>query len=558
MTKKLLPLILVLLLALILPAPALAGKDYHAERFDIQLDLLPGGEVLVTETVTFRFECGPFTYVFRNLSQVNTDGITFLEASLDGVPLSLGAQAGQVEVENGGPLKITWHFAPVSDQTRTFTLRYRIAGLIRTGAEDTLIRDVIPAEHDYRIETVSVFLNYLDGVWPLEAPTLNRAFDSSPTDTGTRLTASGVAVDQRVTLTARFPAKSLAQTAPQWQAREQDEAAAAARTLPFGLFSGLAALFLGGLGLFTYIRANQRDLNLPAQTILPSPPTDLPPAIAGKLLGMSNNATGTLFDLAQRGLLTLREEKGAWGATHYILERSQASPNLHPHEQTLLDLAFKPGEIQANLAEVGSRVISSGSFDQALEQELIQRGWFDPQRKEKRNGLVAVGFLALIGGMGLFIAGAVGVGVMLTNQQVIATFSAIMMGLGGGTFMLSVPLLIYAGTYSLLTPTGEEQKIRWNGFRAYLDQVSQGRETALRPDTFEHYLALAAVFGLGAAWARHFQTLGGVPLPAWFQSMTGSDGDFSAMLGMITASDSASYSGGADGGSSGGDSSGAG
>jgi hypothetical protein len=170
--------------------------------------LQPGGEVLVTETVTFRFEGGPFTYVFRNLSQQNTDGITFLEASLDGVPLPQGAQAGQVEVENGDPLKITWHFAPVSDQTHTFTLRYRIAGLIRTGAEDTLIRDVIPAEHDYRIETVSVFLNYLDGVRPLEAPTLNRAFDSSPTDTGTRLTAAGVAVDERVTLTARFPAKA--------------------------------------------------------------------------------------------------------------------------------------------------------------------------------------------------------------------------------------------------------------------------------------------------------------------------------------------------------------
>jgi uncharacterized protein (TIGR04222 family) len=314
------------------------------------------------------------------------------------------------------------------------------------------------------------------------------------------------------------------------------------------------------MGLFTYIRVNRRELNLPAQGLLLTPPADLPPAVAGKLLGLSNNVIGVLLDLAQRGLLTLREEKGTWGTTHYILERTQASPNLRPHEQALLTLGFKPGENQANLAEIGSRMAHSGSpFDQSLEDELIQRGWFDPQRKEKRNGLVAVGFLALLGGMGLFITGAIGIGVMLISQPVIATISAILAGFGGGAFALSIPLLIYAGTYSLLTPTGEEQKIRWNSFRAYLDQVSHGREPALRPDTFERYLALAAVFGLGAAWAKHFQTLGGIPLPAWFQSLAGSDGgDMSAMLGVMTASDSSSYSGGADGGSSGGDSSGAG
>jgi len=160
MTKKLVPLILVLMLALILPAPALAGKNYRAERFDVQLDLQPGGHLLVTESVKFHFEGGPFTYVFRNLSQRKTDGITVLEASLDGVPLPQGSQAGQVEIENGDSLKITWHFAPVSDQTHTFTLRYRIAGIVTTGATDTLLRDVIPEEHDYPIETVNIYLNY--------------------------------------------------------------------------------------------------------------------------------------------------------------------------------------------------------------------------------------------------------------------------------------------------------------------------------------------------------------------------------------------------------------
>jgi len=558
MTKKLLALILVLLYLLGQPIPAQAGKTYRAERFDIQLDLLPNGEVLVTETVTFHFEGGPFTYVFRNLSPTNTDGITFIEAGLNNNPLPQGTQAGQVEIENGDPLKITWHFAPISNQTQTFSLRYRIAGLVRTGAADTLIRDVIPSEHDYRIETVNIFLNYPQGVRPLEEPTINQTFNSAPTDTGTRLTTADIAVDERVTLAASFPAKSLTQTTPQWQAREQVEAAAAARALPIGLFSGLATLLLGGLGLFTYIRVNQRDLALPAQNILTIPPADLPPAVVGKLLGMSNNTTGTLFDLAQRGLFSIREEKGSWGTTNYLLERTSANSNTQLHENILLDLAFKPGETQANLSEIGSQIISSGSFDQSLDNELIQRGWLDPQRKEKRMSLVAVGFLALLGSMGLFIVGAIGVGVTLTGQSIIAALSAILAGVGLGAFALSIPLLIYAGTYSPLTPAGEEQKIRWNSFRAYLDQVSQGSETTLQSDTFERYLALATIFGLGAAWAKHFQTLNGIPLPAWFHSLAGSDGDMSAMLSVMTAVDNASYSSGVDGSAGGGDSSGAG
>ncbi|MFZ5878515.1 MAG: DUF2207 domain-containing protein [Chloroflexota bacterium] len=559
MTKRLFLLILVVLFSLLTPAPALAGKDYHAERFDVQLDLQPGGDLTVTETVEFRFEGGPFTYVYRHLSWKNTDGITFLDASLDGLPLSQGAEAGQVEVENGDPLKVTWHFAPLSDETHIFSVRYKLAGALGTGAEDILERDVVPADHGYAIKNFSVHLNYADGVLPLEAPSLDRDFELVRTDVGVRLTATDIAEDERVTLTARFPAHSLAQSVPQWQAREQAESAAAARILPLGFLSGLATLLLGGLGLFTYIRANRRELNPPPQMVLPNPPADLPPALAGKLTGLSQNFVGTLFDLAQRGALTLREEKGNWGTTNYLLERTSAGLDLRPHEQALLALAFQPGHSQVSLAEVGNRMAyQSSAFDQALEQELIQRGWFDPQRKQKRNALIAAGFLFLLGGLILFIIGAVGAGVTLMQPSFLAPLAVILAGLGFGVFFLSIPLLIHATTYSELTPAGEEQKVRWKGFHAYLDQVSQGKEPAIRPDTFERYLAFAAVFGLGAAWAGTFQRLGGVPLPAWFQSLAGSDGDISAMLAVMTAADSAGASGSADGGGAGGDSSGAG
>ncbi|MBN1372717.1 MAG: hypothetical protein JW987_12320 [Anaerolineaceae bacterium] len=58
-----------------------------------------------------------------------------------------GTGAGQVEVVAGDPLKNTWHFAPTSDATHVFVIRYRVAGVVSTGAEDKLSWYVIPPEH---------------------------------------------------------------------------------------------------------------------------------------------------------------------------------------------------------------------------------------------------------------------------------------------------------------------------------------------------------------------------------------------------------------------------
>ncbi len=551
-----------LLLAAFFTTTALAGKTYRAERFDVQLDLQPGGDMLVTETVVFRFEGGPFTYAFREISANGTDGLTFLEASMDGVVMAQGTGAGQVEVQPGDPLKAIWHFAPTSDTTHTFVLRYRVTGVVSTGEADTLRWYVIPPDHGYPIDQATVWLNYPAGVQPLEAPTLDRAFDSMQSDGGVRLTTASIADDESVILTATFPANSLVTTPPTWQAREQAASAAARRAIPIGLLSGLVSLILGGLGLLTYIRANRRELNLPEPTLLPTPPDDrLPPAVAGKLIGQETySPTGALFDLAQRGILQIREEKGWLGAKKFMLERQNTSVSLPPHEQGMLQALFKPGEAQVDMSEILTRLASKKSyFYEPLEQELIGRGWLDRERKQKRTMLVVVGVLSMFLGMGMFIGGAIATGMFLTANQMFAWAAAAFAGVGGGVFLLSLSLIIYSGTYSLLTPTGEEQKIRWKSFRAYLEQVSRGREPAIRPDTFERYLAFAAAFGLGEAWAKTFQKLGGAPLPVWFQSLSGSD-DFSAMVAVMSAADtSASYAGGdGGGGASGGGSSGAG
>jgi hypothetical protein len=555
-----LAMVISLVLAVLIAGPALAAKSYYAERFDVLVDIQPDGSLYVTETVVFRFDGGPFTYVFRDIARSGTDAIRVLDASMDGTLLPAGGQAGQVEIGEGDPIEVNWHFAPTSDTKHTFVLRYRVEGAIRTGAADTLVWYAIPESHGYKITSSTITLNYPQGQAPLEAPGLDRDFHTVPTERGVQLTTSDISEDESVILTARFPSNSLAASTPAWQARQAQTSAATRQAILAALIAGLAALLLGALGFIAIVRANRRDLNISVMGIQAIPPADLRPALVGKLTGTSDGSLGSLFDLGQRGVLEVQEEKGFLGTKKYNLVWKDARAPLSAHEQALLEAIFKGGRSEVNMSEIPTRLSGrSRELESLLEEELQQRGLFDPERKKRKTGLVVGGMLLMVLGVAAFIVGIIGVGLLLTGSALSRSLMALLAGAGGGAFVLSFPVIIYAAVYSPLTPAGEEQKRRWLGFRAYLNQVARGKEPAISTDFFERYLAFAGMFGLGTEWARYFQKLGGAPLPAWFHALPGSEGDFGAMVAAMTAFDaSASSASAGGGGASGGGSSGAG
>ncbi len=560
MRKLTIPLTLVLAIAFTFANPVFAAKSYYAERFDVQLDIQENGSMIVTETVEFRFEGGPFTFAFREISANDTDGLTFLDASMDGVPMPEGTQAGQVEVEAGNPLKVTWHFPATSDASRVFTVRYRVDGVIRKGDADTLIWRVIPEDHDYSIASSSIILTYPQKAILLEDPRLSRNFETGSTDAGILLTASGLGEDEDLILTASFAPDSLTAAVPQWQIQKEQADATAAKALPVGFIAGIVMLLLGGFGLFTYARTNARDPNISDVISTPNPPSDLAPALVAALTKQANGSMGTIFDLAGRGILEIQEEKGSWGTTNYILVKKEPAASLNLHEQGLLSAIFKTGDTQVNMSEISTRLgMNSKLFDEPVEQELIQRKWLDPERKLTHKKLIASGLFAMFLSLAVFVASLI-LGSGFGRDVNMAMLFAAMAGVSAAIFLISIAVLIYSAAYSVLTPEGEEQAVRWKGFQEYINQVSKGKEPAIRPDFFEKYLAYAAVFGLGASWAKYFQKMDGVPLPIWFHAMAGSHGDFGAIVAVMSASDTSGASGGSGGsaGASGGGSSGAG
>jgi len=544
-------------------------KSYSANRFDVDLEIQPDGALVVTETIVFRFEGGPFTYVFRDLAFTEIDEIDRLQASMDGDVLPQGTGPGQVEIEAGDPLKVTWHLEPTSNSAHTFTLVYRVQGAIRQLDDaDALIWRAFPEEHDYKIASSTITLSYPPTATLLEDPKLlGREATVETSDNQVVLTTRDIDEDEDVVMQALFAPGSVVASPPAWQERAAERSKQVRTALPLGISAWLLTMLAGAVLFVWYWRRNARPKPpRPASPLMSTePPSEDPPAVGAKLAGTGNPPLATFFDLAQRGVLRIEEMPQRWGR-HFTLYRQPASEPLKPLEQGLLDAIFESKDGLSDsvpLSKGASRLAShKKQFDRPLEDEMVLAGLLDPQRKAQRSRLITITvLLLLLGGVpfGLsMIVGSVASGNAQWNMLPVA---AALAGVAAGLFLVGFFGVIAATAFSVWTVEGEWQAAGWKGFAAYLKDVARGKQELLDVKLFDTYLPYAAGFGLGEPWAKRYQKQSGLSVPAWFHAVRTDDDGWTAYVAMMSATHSSfSSSSGAGGaaGASGGGASGAG
>jgi hypothetical protein len=334
--------------------------------------------------------------------------------------------------------------------------------------------------------------------------------------------------------------------------RQQQAEAVGAAALPIGLLAAAVTLVLGSAALFVYARAQRRESIAPADLPAHTPPGNVPPALVGELTQEWQGLMGTLFDLAQRGVVEIHESLGQWGTKKFTLEVKNSAAPMSAIEQGLLAAIVRPGETTVDMSQIWTRLTSNSKLvNEPVEQEMVKRGWLDLERKRQRRNLGIMDFLLFMISTGFLILGIIGLSAGSLDVTTVSLWAACI-GVAASGFILSFGLLVYTATFSPLTPEGQAEAARWKSFAKYLKQVSKDKSSAAPAADFERYLVWAVVFGLGSAWAKRYQRAGGVPWPAWFQAAPGSDGDFSAIIAVMLASDSAASAGGSDGGASGG------
>jgi len=555
---------LALVMLLLAQQRAVPTKEYSAERFDASIDVQEGGSLIVTETVTFKFVGGPFTFVFRDIPTDKTDGISILSAGMDDQTLQQGTGAGQVEITYDNPMKVTLHFAPVSDQNHTFVLTYRVLGVFqKTKDADLLSWNALPTNYAYAIRSSTITVSYLNQAILPGAPVVVRGSAQVTTTPGkVTFTAHDLQPNSPLEIGLKFRPGSVITTAPHWQ-QLQDQAIA---LIPLYLVGGVVIFIFGSLSLIWYYRRYRRRSSFTEEEISPvtSPPDNLPPAVAGALLSTTpnwNNALATLFDLANRGVLSISqsEQPKKWYRAHpeFLIELQSQPSDLRPHERGLLALLFesKQGMQRSTSVSNVSRTYTSRNkrFNKPLKQEMTAMGLFDAERQRIRRRFGVIGLL-------LFILSCITIFICLLFGIPAGVWPIVFLPLG--VIAISVMASVLWLMFSTLSDKGRQDSVRWKAFSQYLREITRGKELDMPPEVFERYLTYAATFGLAEKWVKYFQKQGMAVVPPWFHSLATASADhlsyFVTMIVVTHAVGGTSGGAGGGGGAAGGGASGAG
>lgn len=511
-----------LLLALVLAAPA-AANEYRAERFDSRIEVLEGGDLRITETIVFRFEEGTFKTAFRLIPTRRTDGVEFVSAAMDGTEFPPGKGPGHVTVKRKDGLRIDWFFAPVQPSTHTFELTYIVRGAVRVeGNSDVVTALALPKEHKYVIDRSAI--EVILPADPLSAPSVSaRRVEHSRTEMRpghVLISATNIGKNGWIELSIPLPRGSVLEAPPAWQQRRWVHDSYRNPALLVSAFILLGAVILI-FGLRQNYDSPLRDITVPDTFI--GPPDPLPPALAGALASngsaKSEHAFGALFALAQRGVLSVEEERGVLGTRSFRLVRGRSAAQLAPHEQAAIDTIFSgkaAHDEHITLSKAHSHLtLRFSRFRKVLWRELVSEGLIDQGRAQVQKNYQAVGVALLV----LALLGLLPVAWMLQRYGPWWFFISVAL------FAASIGSFIAAGAHTPLSNDGVRRAAGWRAYRKFLREMPAdgGRREAWHDgQSPSNLLPFAIALGLGMVWSKLYKNRG-IELPPWFHAMSSVD-----------------------------------
>lgn len=533
-----------------------AAKEHVAERYDIRAAVRHDGSVEVEEEIAFRFTGGEYTFVNRTIPAKYTDGVEVIGATMDGRDLAWGDDEGEVEVDyRRSEVRVRWHFPGTVDRTLTFTLRYRLHGVVRKGeGEDWLRWAPFPRRFDYPIRAGSVRLNWADDMELRRQSHVDGAAASvTPIDSGVLVTVSNHRRrDDDVVVIARFEQGAFLGAEPQWQ-RDEARAGEMAPSFMAGAAMIVAATILALWVFFLKYRRDRPD-PLPAGHTISEAPEALAPALAGSITHGRLSITGaqalaTVFDLAGRGVIAIEEQPaaGLLKSPRFVVRRGREKP-LAPHEQAVRDGLFAGKDQPPRLDKaMGKLAMKLGGFKKAVKQELGGLGYLDADRADGAKGL-------MVGGTVVMVFAVVIVMVLIATNLRLGESSLL---IPAAFFASGVTMTIIGASFSTLSPRGRRAALHWNAYRRYLK--GQAKEKRL-PSTADHVTRLlpyATALGLAPAWHKTLKHVPDAAIPPWLSSMnaTGGHAAFTALLASSASSAGHGGSSGAGGAAGGGSSS---
>ncbi|RME44498.1 MAG: DUF2207 domain-containing protein, partial [Chloroflexi bacterium] len=378
-----------LLLLFAFAAPALAQqKIYEISNYDVELVMRPDGSYRVTETITFDFQQGTFTFATRNIPLDKIDRITDVQVQSDDVAL----RDVSVEVRGNEEL-IRWTYPERTGPT-TFTITYTVYGaLFEADGKNLIDWDAIGTGWSVPIYDVDVRVT-VPAAFNLTAADIH----IEPRDEGRLTETSGgyVASFSYPRLSPHTAYRVIVSFPRQLPGQTRSRATPAGgrsgrRIAPTGeqVAGGVIAALLGLIpGLIAFFRWRGPQLRL---TAMDRPDVSLPRAavlLNGTSAAGQRAFAAVVFDLAARGHLTLRRVKHkTWIFSQKRVEVDfhEDPGDLSPFERELID-ELRDYE---TLEEFGLRASSFRSETlKEIYNDLVEEGYLE-NHMTRSIGLIA-------------------------------------------------------------------------------------------------------------------------------------------------------------------------
>jgi hypothetical protein len=544
MIRKFLPGLL--LLVLVFSSAIAQEKAYDAERFDVDVWVQPDGSLLVQEAVTFNFQGGPFSYVFRELPTNRTDGIVDLTAGVDSEIWPEGTGPNQIEISGRNPIEVVWHLSPTSNTSRTFGLTYRPLGVVqREDAAETLVWQALPDDYDYAIRNSRVTFHYPPGAVLTGTPWVTAG--TATVEAGNNqvvFNLTDLAPGDPLVVRLDFPPGTFSGNPPAWQTRASTHSSRA-----WIWISAAAVVLAGGLLAIIATTRNRYPRPVKSTALADRPPIDLPPALAGYLFNSQiswQHGLATMFDLAGRGLIEIEQvgEKKWHRPDEFFITLLKRPDDLRPHENALLTILFtdKAGVEQETItvSEMGKLITSSRwkGYSESLKDEANLEGFVDLDARHRGRQLSIWGIVSMLLTLPLMV-------LVFLFEPFFGFWSLILVG---ALFLVGVIATIAGAAIPTLSQRGVQLASAFDPFRRHLQAVSKGKADLSDPGYYETYLPYTAAFGFAEAWVKQQGKSGYEQVPAYFRSMSEISGG--EMVIFIAAISAASNAGGAAGASS--------
>jgi hypothetical protein len=596
-------------LSLVHPVALIAQRTLVMERFDAELQVEPGGDVQVAETLRLRFQ-GSWNGIYRNLSlehQTAQERRERLDVDLVSITDGNGAPLEYEESNQGRWTRRFQIWVPgAQDTTRTVVIRYVLHNVVRffregsdVGPLDELYWNVTGNEWEIPIEAVSVRVILPEGVSPTQSAGYTGIAGS--TETAVRITTRGntvsaqatrsLAPGEGLTVAVGWPPGFVAEPTPVSELARQT-----------GRWAPLGVPFLAFLLAFRQWRRKGKDPKARAIAVQYEPPEGLGPAEVGTLVDHKaemHDVTSTLVDLAVRGFVHIQQiEKntlGIFSNTEYVFHLKKPEEEwtgLNAHEELYLLALFKhagqrsagdmlksfftgstgeetaPGAVvegagdgptyaTVELSELKNRFYKDlKGIRAALYDQLLTKGHYD-RNPESVKG-------AWVGGGVLFLGAGVAGGIWAHDSGALPLLDPVTMG--AALVLTGILFVVFGQVMPARTEKGARAREWALGFKEFLERVEEPRYKRMitSPEMFERFLSYAMAFKVEGKWARAFEDMYREP-PQWYSGPHGGHfhassftSDLSAMSTAASSTMSSSPSGSGGGGSSGGGSGGGG